>query len=199
MLERKRIRSITISQLEAAGIVAGGRVYNSRVYPIAATDCPALNVFTPSETGKNDRGVRHVPTFERELTLRVDIHIAAKSDTWADAGDDLAEGVIAALMQDPDFIASLGISNFSFQNTNIQASGEGADSVATIMLEFGLAYDEFYEPTVSDAFEATDIGLDAIDPADANTGHEDDPGGYPGGSPGPDGRIEGHISANPEQ
>ena len=67
------------------------------------------------------------------------------------------------------------------------------------MIDFGLSFSWDYEPVISDAFEGVDIDVDAIDPADANTGNEGEPGGYAGGSPGPDGRIEARLSADPAQ
>ena len=204
--ERKRIRGLVVAQLAAKSIgaltghdaIPSSRIYSSRVYPIAPKHCPALNVFTPSQDGKNESRIAHVPTFDYDMRARVDI-VLAVTDGWDDIGDDLASEVEAAIMQDTDFLASVGISYFSWHNTTIRASGEGEEVTATIAIEFGMNFGWTYDPVASDAFEGADIDVDAIDPADANTGHENDPGGYPGGYPGPDGRIEAEVTADPEQ
>lgn len=198
MHERRRIREAVVAQFIAKAIVPAGRVYDSRVYPVAANACPALNVFTPSQPGKNERKAFHLPNFEYDLSVRVDIHVAAR-ESWAAGADDIAAAVEAAMMQDAAFIKALGVSGFSWHNTTIQASGDGEDAVATVMIDFGLSFSWDYEPVISDAFEGVDIDVDAIDPADANTGNEGEPGGYAGGSPGPDGRIEARLSADPAQ
>ena len=140
----------------------------------------------------------HLPSFDHDLTLRVDLHVSAGSG-WAAAGDDLAEKIGAAILTDADYLADINVSGFAWHNTKLRPSGEGEDVVAVLEIEFGLVFGWVHEAVIEDTFEQTDINVDAVDPADPNTGHAEEPGGYEGGSPGPDGRIEGRVSADPEQ
>ena len=204
--ERKRIRAAVIAHLASSNIgsiadlpvIPSERVFNSRVYPVSPTQCPALNVFTPSHEGKNETQVASVPSFDYDLRLRVDLHVAAIDD-WADDADEYAEEISQAIMADVDFLATLGISYFAWHNTTIQASGDGDMPIATVMIDFGMNFGWDYPVTIADNLETIAMNVDAIDPADANTGHEDDEGGYAGGSPGPDGRNEAVVEIKPEQ
>lgn len=204
--ERKRIRAAVIAQLAAKNIgalssrdvIPSTRIFDSRVYPVSAEQCPAINVFCLSHDGKNENQVAAVPTFDYDLHLRTDLVVTAIDD-WANIADDYAEEIAQAIMADADFLATLGLSYFAWHNTSIQASGDGDQPTATVMIDFGMSFGWNYPVTITDAFETMETKLDAIDPADPNTGHASDPGGYAGGSPGPDGRAEANIEIKPEQ
>lgn len=191
--ERKRIRAAIVAHLQAKSSVPAARVFNSRVYHVAPAQCPAFNVFTPMANGKNETQAAHVPSFEYEVSVRVDVTVAARGDDWAAALDDLCDEVDTLVMEDVEFLAALAVSRFSWHRTTIQVSGEGEEVIATAMIDFGIVFGWDFNPTIQDALEKVRIDVDAIDPADPNTGHEDDEGGYQGGQPGPEGRIEARV------
>lgn len=191
--ERKRIRAEIVSHLKAKSSVDKCSIFNSRVRHVAADKCPAINVFTPRASGKNEDQAGHVPGFDYDLTVRVDITVALTADNWADTLDDLCDEVDALIMTDAGLLRALDVTAFTAHNTTIQVSGESESIIATAQIEYGITFGWDYEPTIVDSLGSVHVDVDAIDPADPNTGHEDDEGGYRGGQPGPEGRVEAQV------
>ena len=193
MSERKRIRDLFIEKLKFAVFVDEKSLFNSRVHSISPNQCPAINVFTPSMPGRSRAGGGvNIPDFDYELTVRIDIHVSA-SKGWADELDDLCEVVTEKVFRDAAFLKEINVSGFSSHSTEIEASGEGDKIVAVAMMEFVLNFSGSYPPVIEDDLKTLNVDVDSIDIADPNTGHENEVGGYPGGNPGPDGRIEANM------
>lgn len=200
MSERKRIRALYIEKLKSAAFVDEKSLFNSRVSSIGPKLCPAINVFTPSMPGRSTAGAgKHIPSFDYELTVRIDIHVSALSTAWADELDDLCEVVTEKVFRDAAFLKEINVSGFSSHSTEIEASGEGDKIVAVAMMEFVLNFSGSYPPVIEDDLKTLNVDVDSIDIADPNTGHENEVGGYPGGNPGPDGRIEANMKIELEQ
>jgi len=184
MLERRRIREQVIEILGATASLAGVRVDDSPVTSYEIEELPALAIYTPAETWTS-RG-SSAPLFKCATTVSIEGYIAAV-DGWAADLDDLMEKAAEALFSDPEFVK--GFSKIASASMSVGYFDEGAKPFATAKHQYVLEYEWEFEPVVSDDLTTVKIELDAIDVADPNTGND----GYAGGSPGPDGRIEGVV------
>lgn len=96
---RKQIRKAAIAGLQGLA-TTGSRVYESRVYPLAAAQLPGLCVFTPTEdSGREDSPNESM----RDMILMVH-GLVAISDKLEDELDDIALEVEIAL----DGLAEMG-------------------------------------------------------------------------------------------
>lgn len=194
MLERQRIRNDVMQRLLDANTAAGENVFRARVTPPDEDELPALCVYTPDERGASERGSQH-PMFDTTLTLQVDA-LVMHADGYDDKLDALCEELEAALLQSPDFVSQF--ERIASYNTTTSFHDGGEVPVAAAIITIDLVFTNEFPPLVGDDLETTHIDVDAIDPADPNTGNEGEENGYAGGQPGPDGRTEASIDITHE-
>lgn len=132
---RKQIRKAAIAGLQGLA-TTGSRVYESRVYPLAAAKLPGLCIFTPTEaSGREDSPSESM----RDVTLM--IHgLVAISDKLEDELDDIALEVETALddLAEMDGLAKI---YHGIQGTVTTLAGEEVDKPhGAIDLEFLYTY-----------------------------------------------------------
>ncbi|MEH6477977.1 MAG: hypothetical protein V7727_19960 [Sneathiella sp.] len=168
MLERMRLRNDVIERLKAADTAVEDQVFRSRINPIPQKDCPAISVYTLSEIGSSD-GAAHLPSFNVNLTLKLDVYVAA-SECWDDDLDDLCEQIEVALLQDPEFVKDF--SEINSYSTNIQLSDGGELPVAIAAITIGLTYRNKFDPIIPDELKVTAIKTESDGPVRIEINHE---------------------------
>ena len=184
MLERLRLRNDVVARLLAANTDAGQNVYKDRIDQVPEDKCPSICVYTLDESGENETQGRQ-PIFKSEITLQIDIAVAAKSD-WGVNLDTVCEQVEAALLQSPDFLAEF--ERVTSYRTRITQRPGGELVVAIASIQIGLIYSNIFAPTISDEFLSAGVVVDAINPHDKNLGEK-----------GPDGVLEAELELELEQ
>ncbi|MDO8421564.1 MAG: hypothetical protein Q7S99_05330 [Parvibaculum sp.] len=176
--------------MKASSLFAGVTIKDTAADDFDAdSELPGINVYTASESWESKGVVLHTPFVTVSLTLSFEVWIEG---TGAQA-DDLVEKIESVLFTNADFVKEFsGLRSASSQTT---AKQDGNKPMLRVLQSYVLEYGLEFEPVIPDAFVTVEIEVDAIDPADPNTGNE----GYAGGSPGPDGRIEGVVTVEPEQ
>jgi hypothetical protein len=176
------LRQQTISRLKTLpGIFRD--VYDSRLPQLKRGMLPAVRVYTAASS----QGLSiSIPEFRSTAQLIIQIIAEDGADpALAERMDRYADIVKARLLSDGVWL-QLFERVLSIES-EYDRTVEGEWRMTTVSLTFGIQYTEVWEPLVPDWLETVAIKVDVIDPAaDPNTGNP----GYPGGYPGPDGRIE---------
>lgn len=188
MLERRKIRELAVTLLKASSLLTGVTIGDTLASDFDETELPAINVYTASDSWATKGAGLHTPRGTVSLTLTFEIWVAG---TGADA-DDLVEKIESVLFTDPTFIAE--ISGIRSATGQTGAKQDGNKALIHVLQAYVLEFDYEFEPATPDTFSTLEISVDAIDAADPNTGNP----GYAGGNPGPDGRIEGVVTVEPE-
>lgn len=154
---RKLMRNAVVAQLIAANTAAGPRVESTQMIPHRRGGETALGVYTPSETV--DTEVRTAPREElRETQLIIEgVVVGTSSAGVADALDDLAEEVEAALAVDDAFDGTAEES--SLVSTDLEVIEDGAKTVGLVRLTYTARYHQFSPQQVqaADAFLTANV------------------------------------------
>jgi hypothetical protein len=208
---RQAIREITIDVLKAARTDAADRVYPTPILPWRRErPLPAIGVYTLDERGTPmTLGGSNMGPFQFRQSLELRIEVVVELPTDADQTPDerlrldtavpldrLCAQVERATRRNPDwYIPCDSIEGIEAWWTH-QELGRVEDTdrrTAAAIVTALVNYTDIDEPEIADRLEDVGIAVDVIDPAaDPNTtGHPTEPPPhYPGGYPGPDGRIE---------
>ncbi|GAA4258945.1 hypothetical protein GBZ26_04005 [Azospirillum formosense] len=175
MLERTEIRAATVALLKGA-TTAGDRVYATRLMPQVGETYPTILVYTYDEDMTRRGGTP--PQFAHDLTMVIDVRMKASEDGDAeDALDALCKAILERLLTNAEWVAQF--EEISSVKTRIIPNDEGRHPLVLALIGISGKFHTIWQPVVPDAFEATRVGVDCIDPADPNLT-----------SPGPDGRLE---------
>lgn len=190
-LERTQVRA-DVTALLGQITNFGGRIYNMRMPPLRRDMLPCVSVFVPNDTRAAMTAGHHIGDFDGTLTLRLVVVAEDGADPGAaDQLDWLCCLVETALLATHRGRAILPAVNGIETSIDLDVQGEMRTATATI--DLAVPYAECFEVLHTDQLRNLNVRLDFIDPAaDPNTGSPpaDVPGGYIGGFPGPDGRIE---------
>lgn len=178
MLERLRLRNDVVARLLAANTDAGQNVTKDRIDQVPESDCPAICVYTLDESGDSVSEGR-APIFKSEITLQIDVAVAA-SDDWGVRLDGICEQIEKALLYSPAFLAEF--ERVASYNTRITQRPGGEVAVAIASIQIGLVYSNAFWPVVTDQFASAGVKIDAINPHDANRADK-----------GPDGVVEAEL------
>jgi|TARA_R110002073_G_scaffold52245_3_gene136200 hypothetical protein len=132
---RQQIRERVATTLTGL-TTTGSKVYQSRVYPLAADNLPGLLVFTNSETSEPDQ-MGAQPELARELTLTIEGYAKGTANT-DDTLDTISKEVETALAADTK-INGLAKDIF-LTGTDIQLSGEGDQPIGIVTMTFDVQY-----------------------------------------------------------
>lgn len=188
MLERRKIRELAVTLLKASSLLAGVTIGDTLASDFDETELPAINVYTASDSWATKGAGLHTPRGTVSLTLTFEIWVAGAG---ADA-DDIVEKIESVLFTDTTFIAE--ISGIRSATGQMAAKQDGSKALIHVLQAYVIEFDYEFAPAPPDTLESVEITLDAIDPADPNTGNP----GYVGGTPGPEGRTEGVVTIEPE-
>jgi hypothetical protein len=189
---RARIRAQTASVLVALAPFKGN-VFNARNPPLRRDLLPAVRIYNDADTRTNQSTTQDIGWFDGDMTLTVQIIVEAGADpAVADRLDILCALAEQALMANNDWRKLAPIVNSI--ETTIDLDVQGELRTATAIMHMSLRYADCIDREFPDDLLSIALSLDFIDPpADPNladTRPPDDPNNYPGGYPGPDGRIE---------
>lgn len=139
---RKELRQAVVALLVAADTDAGERVHTERVDPLKKTGLPAIAVYTLSE--EVDQGASEV-TSPRELTRIANLEIAGfvggiDEASVADAMDDLAEQIEAAMDADPAIGGKAADSILLNTVAELQEGGRTDPLAGIIVLTYQVTY-----------------------------------------------------------
>jgi hypothetical protein len=185
-----KLRQETVARLVDLGIFRN--VYDSRLPQMKRELLPAVRIYTNS-ANQLGRSIS-IPDFLTTAHLLVQIICEDTTDAAiAERMDVYCEVVKGKLLCDGKWLQLF--ERVATIDTEIERTVEGEWRLTTATLDFGLQYSCAYEPVVPDWLQTVHMKVDVIDPAaDPNTGEPGTPpnvdGGYEGGYPGPDGRIE---------
>ncbi|TWA90700.1 hypothetical protein FBY14_104204 [Azospirillum brasilense] len=175
MLDRTEIRAATVARLKGA-TTAGDRVYATRLMPQIGETYPTILVYTYDEDMTRHGGTP--PQFTHDLTMVIDVRMKASEDGDAeDALDALCETILDRLLCSADWVGQFEA--ISSVKTRIITNDEGRHPLVVALIGISGKFHTLWQPVVPDAFEATRVGVDCIDPADPNLA-----------AAGPDGRLE---------
>ncbi|MBK3797875.1 hypothetical protein GAY33_01225 [Azospirillum brasilense] len=178
MLERTEIRRATVSLLKGA-TTAGDRVYATRLMPQVGETYPTILVYTYDEDMTRHGGTP--PQFAHDLTMVIDVRMKASDDGDAedaeDALDALCGTILDRLLTNAAWVGQF--EEISSVKTRIIPNDEGRAPLVFALIGITGKFHTIWQPVVPDAFEATRVGVDCIDPADPNLV-----------AAGPDGRLE---------
>lgn len=176
MLERTEIRAATVALLKGATTTAGDRVYATRLMPQVGESYPTILVYTYDEDMTRRGGAP--PQFTHDLTMVIDVRMKASADDDAeDTLDALCETILDRLLCNADWVGQF--EEIISVKTRIITNDEGRHPLVVALIGITGKFSTLWNPVVPDAFEATSVGVDCIDPADPNLA-----------SAGPDGRLE---------
>lgn len=185
-----KMRQGTVERLASLPVFKG--VYDSRLPQLKRELLPAVRVYT---TSQNMVGLSlSIPDFRTTAHLLVQIVCEDITDALiAERIDRYVEIVKARLLTDGEWLQLF--ERVLSIDTDVERNIEGESRLTYATLDFAVQYTCAWETYVPDWLESLDIRVDVIDPAaDPNTGPFGTPpnveGGYRGGYPGPDGRIE---------
>lgn len=132
---RKLIRDnieTTLTGLETTG----GRVYKTRVYPIAEDRLPGIAIYTRSESSEYS-SITPPRAIVRELTVSVEIYVKAQTD-YDDELDQIASEIEAALYTD---ITRGGYAKDTMvASLDADFSGDGDQPVARATMQIDVTY-----------------------------------------------------------
>lgn len=184
------LRHETVARL--AELPAFKHVYDSRLPQMKRELLPAIRVYT-NTTNQVGRSIS-IPDFLSTAHLLVQVICEDITDARiAERVDRYCEVVKCRLLSDGEWLKIF--ERVLSIDTEIDRNVEGEWRLTTATLDFALQYSCAWEPDIRDWLETVHLDVDVIDPAaDPNTGPPGTPpnveGGYVGGFPGPDGRIE---------
>jgi hypothetical protein len=185
------IRQETVERLAQLRPALFREVFDSRQPQLKREMLPAVRVYTSSTS----QGLSiSIPEFRTTTSLVVQICAEDVTDAaTALRVDELAEAVKVRLLCDPWWLRLFERVDSIDTEVDRNIEGEWRTSICT--LTFHLQCTEAYQYEPPDWLEKIHLDVDVIDPAaDPNTGPPGTPpnveGGYVGGHPGPDGRIE---------
>jgi len=185
------LRRETVSRLELLPGVFRG-VYDSRLPQLRRNLLPAVRLYTQASA----QGLSiSIPEFRSTAELIIQVMAEDTGDVeLAERMDRYCEIVKARLMSDGDWLQLF--ERIVSITTEYESTVEGEWRVSTANLTFALQYTEVFEPLIVDWLQTVGMKVDVIDPAaDPNTGQPPNiQGGYHGGYPGPDGRIEAEAT-----
>lgn len=212
LLCSQRLRDGTITAL-IGKTDAEDRIYATPIIPWRRDrPLPALGVYTLAERGA-PFGTNQMGPVQLRMScdLSIDVLIELPTDdTLTPDGrlrldtatplDLLCEQVMNALLPVPSWVnLSEGVERWE-RRTVLGPVGETDRRTAAATITITLNDSCIYEPVITDQLDTIVVGIDVIDPAaDPNTtGHPTEPPPhYPGGYPGPDGRIEVDFTIPP--
>jgi hypothetical protein len=188
---RSKIRARATELL--AGLAAfEGHVFNARNPPLRRDLLPAARVYVDRDNRVNQSQSQDIGFYLGEMTLTVQVIVEAGSDpTTADRLDQFCALAEYALLTDQVWRKLVPRVDGLETDITLDSQGELRTAIGTINI--ACRYADCMVPVFADDLKTMRIQLDFIDPpADPNlVGHPTDPpDGYPGGYPGPDGRIE---------
>lgn len=208
---RQAIREITIDVLKAARTAADDRIYPTPILPWRRDrPLPAIGVYTLDERGSPiTAGSSNAGPFQlhQALELRIEVLVELATDATATADerlrldtcaplDALCEQIERATRRNPNWYLPCdsfdGLDGWA-THQELARVDESDRRTAAAAITATVSYTDIDEPEIEDAFLTARVKVDVIDPAcDPNIdGHPTEPpDGYPGGCPGPDGRIE---------
>lgn len=132
---RRQIRERVATTLTGLA-TTGSKVYQSRVYPLAANNLPGLLVYTTSESSDPDM-MGAQPELERELNLVIEGY-AKTASNLDDVMDGIAKEVEVAMAADTK-INSLAKDSY-LTDTEIQLTGEGEQPIGMITMNYTVQY-----------------------------------------------------------
>ena len=132
---RTSIRVFIAALLRAAATAAGDRVYPSRDIGLERSALPAIVVFDDGEEVQDPES--HWP--RRDLAMMVEVHLVDDTPDEADAAlDSIAWDIEAALDGNPR-LGGLAIGT-EYRGMKKDRDAKGQDTVATMVMEFGVEY-----------------------------------------------------------
>jgi hypothetical protein len=132
---RRQIREQVASTVGSL-TTTGSRVYQSRVYPLAAANLPGLLIYTTSETSTVDQ-MGSQPQLARFLNLVIEGYAKGASSV-DDTLDGIAKEVEIAMAADTT-INSLAVDS-NLETTDVSFSGEGEQPVGVITMNYLVQY-----------------------------------------------------------
>jgi hypothetical protein len=133
---RQQIRE-RVGTLLTGLTTTGGRVYQSRVYPVAAANLPGLTLYTAEESAE----IMTLGSPRRsERTLSLIVEARAKATTnLDDTLDTICKEVEIAMAADPTLNGL--VNDHHLARTSIELAGEGEQPVGVATMEFTIMYD----------------------------------------------------------
>ena len=133
---RKQIRDKVVAVLLPAVTLVKRRIYGSRVYPLTATNIPAVLVYTRSESSGLLSFGSSVSS-DRMLSLSIDVYVRATEafDNDLDAICVQIEEAIAANFR-LDGLAKESV----LTGTEIEYNGDAEQPIAVARLTYGIRY-----------------------------------------------------------
>ena len=132
---RRQIRERVATTLTGL-TTTGSKVYQSRVYPLAANNLPGLLVYTTSESSAPDvMGAQ--PELDRELNLVIEGY--AKTASNLDDVLDLISKEVEIAMAADTTINSLAKDSY-LSATEIELTGEGEQPIGIVTMSYTVQY-----------------------------------------------------------
>lgn len=138
---RKTFRQGLVAQLVAADTAAAARVHVDRVDPMKKGGLPAISVFVLGETVKDGAGLSAPRELERDAVVEIVAFVSGKTETEvADAMDDIAEEIEAAMDSDPYIGSKAGDSILESTEMEIREGGSSDPLIGIIALTYVVTY-----------------------------------------------------------
>lgn len=132
---RRQIRERVATTLTGL-TTTGSKVYQSRVYPLAANNLPGLLVYTTSESSEPDL-MGDQPELDRQLNLVIEGY--AKTTSNLDDVLDQISKEIEIVMAGDTKINALAKDSY-LTDTEIELTGEGEQPIGTVTLTYLVQY-----------------------------------------------------------
>lgn len=132
---RRQIREQVASTVGSL-TTTGSRVYQSRVYPLAAANLPGLLIYTKNETSSVDQ-MGSQPELARFLNLVIEGYAKGATNV-DDTVDGIAKEIEIAMAADTTINALAVDSNL--ESTDVSFSGEGEQPIGVITMTYSVQY-----------------------------------------------------------